>query len=74
MASRSILSEGLLHIGSKPHSVNLYHETAGYVLAGSCLRLQGAVWGFQWFDGRAFHGRKFKDEESARIAFEALTS
>lgn len=48
----------------------LYHRSAGWVLAGSCCRMQEReVWGAQFERDGATHGRQFLTEAEAAAYF-----
>lgn len=59
-------------ICGKVREVTLELIPAGYVIAGSCLRLQPApVYAVRWHDGRATQGRQHKLIASAVIDFDS---
>jgi len=56
----------------KVREVTLEYLPAGYVIAGSCLRLQPApVYAVRWHDGRATQGRQHKLLAAAVIDFDS---
>lgn len=72
-ARYTVLATEIMTLANRRRQVELYHRTAGYTLAGSCLRLQRTeCWGYTWSDGRATHGRSFATLAEAQAAFSNL--
>lgn len=75
-ADRTVIEKAIGALHSYP-TVTLAHITRGYVIAGSCMRWNEAVWSVSYTvpDG-GIHGKLFRgdDEASAREYFAKLTN
>jgi hypothetical protein len=78
LAVRTVLAEAppnreLLH--GAVGNVKLIHSTAGFELAGSCARSCNAHYAVRWFDGSAYYGQRYRedDEASARAHFARIS-
>ena len=70
-ATKTVLETGTGHMGRK---IELVHISAGWAIAGSCLRWDEEAYGVSFeFDG-ATHGRRFKAEADARAMFAKWTA
>lgn len=72
LSVRTVLAKAT---GAFKRPYELIHKTAGYEIAGSCLRLTGEAWGSLSYDRNGTtHGQWFKTLAEARAQFEQFTT